>query len=50
MLHISIKQGDGSNDLLFEVLYSQGDKEPELAELKAIMSNGEITIMFKHED
>lgn len=55
MLHISIKQGDGSNYLLFEVLYSQGDKEPELKELKAVISGGDngepvITIMYKYED
>ena len=55
MLHISIKQGDGGDNLLFEVLYSEGDKEPELAELKAVISGGDngepvITIMYKHED
>ena len=52
MLHISIKETKDDNYLLFEVLYSNGDKEPELKELKAIISGGDngepvITIMYK---
>jgi len=55
MLHISIKEGDGSNHLLFEVMYSMGDEDPTVKELKAVISGGDngepvITIMYKYED
>jgi hypothetical protein len=55
MLHISIKQKEVNNYLLFEVLYSNGDEEPDLKELKAVIDGGDngepvITIMYKHED
>jgi hypothetical protein len=37
------------------VLYSNGDEEPDLKELKAVIDGGDdgepvITILYKHED
>jgi len=56
VLFFEIKNMADENYLLFKVLYLMDvNKEPELKELKAIISGGDngepvITIMYKHED
>ena len=56
MLHVAIKSSDATDQLLFKVLYlMEGNKEPELKELKAVIGPGDtvepvLTVMFKNED